>query len=434
MRRGARFATSLGLLAVCLGLLAPTAPAKGRHHRLSPASARQFVRATLAARRLTPTLVHCHYGGGGFACGWRATRVVREWQFHCRGHAWRGSKRSSVQACRMAGPELAPLRSASEVGGWQPSFGFNEDWLTEVPKIDLENGFAPNTDRIPFDWAVVEPQREHFNWGGYDKVYAAMRSRHVAPILAIEGSPCWARPKAPCAPNAQYPPDHDNLRQWSHFVTLTVKRYPDLAGIEVWNEPNLTGFWQPKPSPKHYTKLLKVTYKAVKAVNPDLPVIFGGLVPQFGFATRGMDSRTFQKRAYKAGAGRWVDAFAVHPYVFPSDDPNLMVSVRLQMAVPKGIAAHFGYPGTPLWVTEFGLSTNGPGALSPTDQGTKIVALYEMLRQMPGVPVVILHRLLDLAPSDPDWQAGMGVVNYRGAPKPAYCALARARTGTCPYP
>jgi hypothetical protein len=432
LRRGARFATSLGLLAVCLGLLAPAAPAKAKPLGLSPASAKQFVRATLAARKLTPTLVRCHYGGGGYACGWRATRVVREWQFHCRGHAWRGKKRSNVQACSLAGPELAPLRSAAEVGGWQPSFGFNEDWLTALPKINLATAFAPNTARIPFNWAAVEPQREHFNWGGYDKVYRAMRDRGVSPLLAIESSPCWARPKTPCTPNGEYPPDNDNLRQWAHFVQLTVKRYPNLAGIEVWNEPNLTGFWQPKPSPKRYTKLLKVTHKAVKSVNPSLPVIFGGLVPQFGVATRGMDSRIFQKRAYKAGAGRWVDAFAVHPYVFPSDDPNLIVSVRLQMAVPKGIAAHYGYPGTPLWVTEFGLSTNGTGALSPNDQGTKIVALYQLLREMPGVPVVILHRLLDLSPSDPDWQAGMGVVTYRGLPKPAYCALARARTGYCP--
>jgi hypothetical protein len=433
LRRGAQFATFLGLLAVSLGLLAPAASADKHRPKLTAAKAERYVRHTLGTRRLTPTRTRCHYGGGGFACQWRATRVVRGWQFHCRGRAWRGKKRASVQACRMAGPELAPLLSQQDLGGWQPSFGFNEDWLTQIGRIDLASGLGANTNRIPFNWALVEPERERFDWSGYDKVYNAMRYRHMAPILALESSPCWARPNQPCTPTGEYPPDKGHLDAWAHFVKLTVKRYPGIAGIEVWNEPNLTGFWGPEPSPKKYARLLKVTYKAVKSVNGSIPVIFGGLVPQFGPATRGLDSRKFQKLVYKAGGGRWVDAFAVHPYVFPSDDPNLIISVRLQMAVPKGIAAHFGYPGTPLWVTEFGLSTIGDGKLSPNDQATKLVALYQLLRAIPGVPVVILHRLVDLSPSDPDWQAGMGIVNYHGAPKPAYCALARTRTGTCPF-
>ncbi len=433
MRRGAHLATSIGLLAVGLVLLAPAATPAKKHPKLTAGKAERYVRATLGSRRLTPTRARCHYGGGGFACQWRATRLVRGWQFHCRGHAWRGPKRATVQACRMAGPELAPLVPQQALGNWQPSFGFNEDWPSQIGRLDQAAGLGANTNRIPFSWALAEPQREKFNWAPYDKIYAAMRYRRMAPLLAISGSPCWARPDQPCTDDTGFPPDKDHLESWVHFIKLAVKRYPAIAGIEVWNEPNLTGFWRPKPSPKGYAKLLKATSKAVRSVNPGVPVIFGGLVPQFGPATRGMDSRKFQKLAFKAGAGRYVDAFAVHPYVFPSNDPNLILSVRLQMAVPKGIAAHFGYPGMPLWVTEFGLSTVGDGRLSLNDQATKLVALYQLLRAIPGVPVVILHRLIDLSPSDPNWQAGMGILNHPGTPKPSYCALARARTGACPF-
>ena len=345
VRRGAHIATSIGLLAVGIAVLLPGgAPAK-KHSKVSAGKAERYVRATLGSRRLTTTRTHCHYGGGGFACQWRAKRVVRGWEFHCRGRAWRGPKRSSVQACRMAGPELAPLLPQESLGGWQPSFGFNEDWTSQVGRLDLAAGLASNTNRISFNWALAEPRRESFNWAPYDKVYTAMRYRGMSPLLAISGSPCWARPAQPCTADSGFPPDREHLEDWSRFIRQVVKRYPGIAGIEVWNEPNLSGFWQPEPSPKGYAKLLKVTSKAVRSTATGVPVIFGGLVPQFGPATRGMDSRKFQKIAYKSGAGRWVDAFAVHPYVFPSDDPNLILSVRLQMAVPKGIAAHYGYPG-----------------------------------------------------------------------------------------
>jgi hypothetical protein len=101
------------------------------------------------------------------------------------------------------------------------------------------------------------------------------------------------------------------------------------------------------------------------------------------------------------------------------------------MAIPKTIAARFGRPGMPLWVTEFGLSTLGEGALSADDQATKLVALYDLLRSIPGVPVLILHRLFDIDQSAAGYQAGMGLIAPDGKRKPAFCALARARLSSC---
>ena len=54
------------------------------------------------------------------------------------------------------------------------------------------------------------------------------------------------------------------------------------------------------------------------------------------------------------------------------------------MAVPKGIAAH-GYPGTPLWVTEFGLSTTGPGAV-PDRQGRRSSLSTSSCARCPAFP------------------------------------------------
>jgi hypothetical protein len=429
--RGKKLSGMLGLAAASL-LLAMPAPASAAKNPVP--GAYKWIEAQLAKRSLKPTKIECHYGGGGKAvCRFDATKTVNEWTFDCRGHARRGGGIQHFGRCPLTGPDLAPLLSTEQIGPYHPTFGLNEDWTLHPNQVNLARALGSQTARVPFQWNEVEFRRGRYDFAAYDRVYTEMQARGISPILAINGSPCWARPSTTCTGRFQHalPPDREFLGEWKKFVRITLRRYPSLAGVEVWNEPNLNGFWGPKPEPKRYAKLLKATARTVQKVSPRIPVIFGGLVPQFGPAPRGMDSRHFQRRAFKAGAWRWIDAFGVHPYVFPSDDPNLIVSVRAQMAVPKGIAARFGIADMPLWVTEFGLSTTGDGALSQTDQAVRLVAVYQTLRRIPGVPVVILHRLADLPPVGNDWQAGMGLLTQRGAFKPAFCAMALTRTNAC---
>jgi hypothetical protein len=387
---------------------------------------RLTVKARLALAGLLVCL--CIVPAAAEASGGR--RTILGWPFHC------SAKSSSAghghdRGCRLTGPVLAPVSTAVPLPS--PSFfGLNEDWLYHVADVDLAREVGANAVRISLRWDSVESSRGQFDWSGYDALIAAVRAQGLRPMFTIEGSPCWARPGTPCLPTSHHPPYVRFLPAFAAFAAAAVQRYPDAIGVEIWNEPNLNEFWEPAPQPKVYARMLKLAHKAVHRVNRGMPVVFAGLVPQFGRAPRGMDARAFQQRAYRAGAVRWADAMAVHPYVYPSDDPNLIVGVRAQMAIPKTIAARFGRPGMPLWVTEFGLSTIGQGALSPDDQATKLVALYDLLRSIPGVPVLILHRLFDIDPAAAGYQAGMGLIGADGVRKPAFCALARARVGTCP--
>jgi hypothetical protein len=422
----------LAIAGLCFALLASQAGAAVSN---PVPGAYRWLGVKLANKHLTPTRVQCHYGGGGHAvCRFSAVKTVDEWTYDCRGHARFGGGVRKFGRCPLTGPDLAPLRDPTTLGTWQPNFGINEDWTLHYQQLGLATSLGSTTARIPFQWNEVEQRRDHYDFSEYDRVYTAMQQRSISPILAINGSPCWARPQSPCDGRFQHdlPPADEFIGQWKEFVRLTMRRYPALAGIEVWNEPNLNGFWGPKPEPKRYARLVKATSRTVQHVSPRIPVIFGGLVPQFGPAPRGMDSRAFQRRAFRAGAAHWIDAFGVHPYVFPSNDPYLIPSVRAQMAVPKGIAARFGFPHMQLWVTEFGLSTSGDGANSLADQATRLVATYQTLRRIPDVPVVILHRLADLNPvGKDDWQAGMGLLTQKGAFKPAFCAMAMTRTSSC---
>jgi hypothetical protein len=367
----------------------------------------------------------------------KKTTSVGGWPFKCHGRApetGTGKQRrrpTRLRDCRLR-VRFAPL-SAAQSTGPQPAFGLNEDWLYHLGDVPQLAALGADTSRVGLRWDYVEPVRGRFDWSFYDALIAAMSAQGVRPMLTIDGSPCWARPGSQCVPDSHHPPYVKYLRGYSRFVAAAVRRYPDVIGVEIWNEPNLSEYWWPHPQPKLYARMLKLSFRAVKSVNPRIPVVFAGLVPQFGRDPSGqrMDATVFQRRAYKAGAGRWTDAFAVHPYVYPETDPELLLGVRAQLAIAKGIAGHFGYPATPLWVTEFGLSSSPEAGLGLDGQAARLIELYETLRAIPGIPVLILHRLFDIDQAA-GYQAGMGMLDINGHRKPAFCAIAAARGRPCP--
>jgi hypothetical protein len=52
--------------------------------------------------------------------------------------------------------------------------------------------------------------------------------------------------------------------------------------VQVWNEQNNGGFWKlpvDDTAIDTYVQMLQAAYKAIKAANPSVPVISGGLAP-----------------------------------------------------------------------------------------------------------------------------------------------------------
>lgn len=56
-----------------------------------------------------------------------------------------------------------------------------------------------------------------------------------------------------------YPPKGSTeLSHWGNFVSDVVSRYRGhVAQYEMWNEPNISEFWKPSPSPTDYAALLR---------------------------------------------------------------------------------------------------------------------------------------------------------------------------------
>ena len=317
-----------------------------------------------------------------------------------------------------------------------PYFGYNEEW-DDPAKFSAAASGGADISRVVVSWSAVERRPGQMNWEGYDLIYERLVATGLRPVWVLADAPCWAWSKKSkrCSDEKTIarPPTREHDDDWAAFAAELVERYPETVAIQSWNEPNLVDFWKPRPNPERAAEITAAANEAVKEVDPDVTVLFGGLAPLYETIPKKREIAydEFLRDAYKAvGRGHW-DAVAMHPFPRFRNRDGFLDDIeehlgRVRVALKKSKAR-----GTPIWVTEIGLSTAGPFPYTPEQQAEGLVRIYERLSSMPDVPAVIVHRLVDVAESDRA-EAGWGVVRADGEPKPAYCALAQARGRTCP--
>jgi hypothetical protein len=327
----------------------------------------------------------------------------------------------------VAGPRLAPLGEPHPV--W---LGTNDNWsLLGAADLRFAEAAGAPVLRFPAGMQEVLPDGPAgWHWERLDPIFARYRERGLKVIFEPSGAPCWAqrRPRACTGPGV---PGPRHLRQWARYLRAFVKRYSDLiVAVEIWNEPNLKPFWPARVNPSYYARILRVSYPAVKAVRPDLPVLFGGLAPLLRVdRARAVDYRRFLRRAYRAGARNHFDAIAFHPYAAPFLRPDYLRRMRWLIARLTEVAARHRDAGIPIWITEVGV----PSAdLTGDEQAGRIAATLRTLSRIPRLRAIILHRMFD-DPSIP-LEADFGLVRAERIAKPAFCALARFGRGSCSPP
>jgi hypothetical protein len=318
----------------------------------------------------------------------------------------------------------APRRGA-------PLFGFNDDSVRAEQLSATDDAIiaalaGADVERVTFDWRWVEPQPGQLRLGYYDDIYRELRGRGIRPLLVLMYAPWWAwEPGTGCnqwAEDCRYPPGREHYSDLRRIAALVAGRYPEAAGIEIWNEPNSPVFWQGRPDAARYAELLGQAHDAVKRANPSMRVISGGLT---GARTTGRGEIAmgeFLAGMYRHGARGSMDAIGVHAYPWNLDlGEGGVLSTTLSIARAARDAA--SDRGRPLWVTETGLST---ATLSEADQARGLAGTYRALAAMPDVDAVVVHTLLPL-PGSAGKEAGYGVIRSNLTPRPAFCALATER-------
>jgi polysaccharide biosynthesis protein PslG len=299
--------------------------------------------------------------------------------------------------------------------------------------------------RIDMSWADVQPQNaQQYNWGSLDRVVAAATQRHIKILAILDYTPAWARP-TDCATSQKCAPASDS--QFATYATAAVRRYAPqgVQTWEIWNEPNLEGFWQPAPNPLAYTHLLQASYKAIKQIDPASTVITGGLGPLDDSATS-IDQLSFLSDIYGDGAKPYFDAVGYHPYSYPAL-PSYVVSwnswstmADLPTSVRSIMAAN-GDSAKQVWITEYGAPTGGPGALATTTdsnftagpdhvseslQAEMLAQATTQYKETPWMGGFFWYSYQDLGISTANSQNFFGLLRYDGSKKPAYYAMQEA--------
>jgi polysaccharide biosynthesis protein PslG len=306
-------------------------------------------------------------------------------------------------------------------------FGFNDDPV--VRSYQLQAKLAMPVRRIAIPWQQVEPGRGRWDWGRYDLDYRAMLRNGLRPLILVAGGPCWAGERGTPCVNGATVPGVPFLADWAEYVRQVVRRYPRAVGVEVWNEPNSIRQFPPRPDPARYSQLLAAAYSAVKSIDPRMPVVSGGLLPTDRTTSVAIADDQFLAAIYRLGAARFMDAIGAHPYPIafaPGGSSHYDVGATEEdLDRLRAVRDAARDSSTPIWVTEMGVSTaSGPGfpaGVDPSTQADDLVDLAHEVGHDPDVPLALIHRLVDVPSASV--QAGFGVFQANGAPKPAACSL-----------
>ena len=281
-----------------------------------------------------------------------------------------------------------------------------------------------------------------YDWTNVDKVYDLLRGLGIRPIVELGFMPeplasgkqtiFWWRG------NVTEPKSYD---QWADFIEHLVRHLTERYGadevrnwyFEVWNEPNLDGFWP--AGQEAYFKLYEVTARAIKKVDPAYRV-GGPATAGFGWIKETLDYCAqndvpidfIATHAYGAMEGFLDEQGKGHTMLAPNADsvidglPHVLEAIRNSKC-----------PNLPVLVTEWGPSYS---PRDPVHDSYFCAAwILHRLRRLPaGVQAMSYWTFSDQFEEagipDKPFHGGFGLLTMQGLPKArVLCVSLPQRTG-----
>jgi xylan 1,4-beta-xylosidase len=273
-----------------------------------------------------------------------------------------------------------------------------------------------------------------YNFDKIDAVYGAILKTGMKPLVEIGFMPSDlasdTRTIFYWKANGSPPKDWG---RWADFITAFTRHLEARFGkaevqawrFEVWNEPNLDGFWT-KGDQNAYFRLYDTTTKAIKAVDPALKV--GGpstagaaWVPEFLAHARSADVPVdfITTHAYGVDGG-FLDEKGegdnkLSP--LPGSISNDVWKVRMQIQADR--------PGLPLYFTEWSTSYN-PRDPIHDDYLSAAFILDKLKKTEGGAQSMSYWTYSDLfeeaGPPPASFHGGFGLINREGIRKASFFA------------
>jgi polysaccharide biosynthesis protein PslG len=316
----------------------------------------------------------------------------------------------------------------------------------EIPtpaEIRLMSQSGVDTMRLPTGWGAIEPHPGERRWVDYDALIGevAKAGMTVSPLLF--GVPGWISPRP------ARPPIYTGAQRsaWATFLRDIAARYgnggafwrlhPELpyrpiTHWEVWNEPNLKGFWDGKPNPRAYLNLLKLSRGGLRSGDPAALIVLGGLFPN-PRRRFGVSQSSFLTRLYRLPAARSAfDALAIHPF---SARPPGVLDACLEL---RRLMGKHHDRRTPIWITELGWPTSGKEIgissykASEPAQARRLTRSFRLLiksRRRLRLERIIWFSWRDIGGPELPWTLKMGLLRSDGSAKPSLSAYSNVARG-----
>jgi xylan 1,4-beta-xylosidase len=273
-----------------------------------------------------------------------------------------------------------------------------------------------------------------YDFGAIDRLYDALLARGIKPFIEVGFTPGVMTTSRQTIFYWKGNTSHPQPGPWAELVDAFVRHLVQRYGaeevrqwpFEVWNEPNLAGFWE-RADQKAYFELYAATARAIKRVDPAIRV--------GGPATAGA-AWVPELLAYAKANGAPVDFVTTHTYgvdegfldEFGQSDrklsPNPDSIVGDVQRVRKEIEAS-PFPGLPLYITEWSTSYNPRDKVHDSYISASWILLK--LRATRGAAQAMSYwTYSDLfeepgPPSSP-FHGGFGLMTREGVRKPAWFA------------
>ena len=278
--------------------------------------------------------------------------------------------------------------------------------------------------RLGLHWMLIEPRAGRWELADVDRMMALVQAEGLHSITSVVGTPRFLS-SAPAGDRHfdKYPPA--DPKAYAQRLMLLAQRYPQVDVWQVWNEPNIPGFWLPKADPQGYARLLAPAVMALRSKQPDRPVAMAGMAYYSQMYGR---SGLMLEDMGKLGAYGLNLIVAYHPYTAEPEgaDDGSRDFLTHAPFIHKWLRAAGVQQ---IWATEWGWSSYaGPKEEQPII-GEDGQADYT-LRRLALMAALDYDKVFLFALGDLDERAGprdrrYGLLRENGEPKPVYHALSR---------
>ncbi len=271
--------------------------------------------------------------------------------------------------------------------------------------LDLAQDGRISWAREQFNWDVVEPTDDEYNFTQYDNIVSRYQSAGMNILGLITYSSAWASTNPGSDNYYYYPPEAE---AWEDYVYNLALRYKDSINYwEIWNEPNLESFWL--GTDEEYAEYLQMAADKIREANPEARIVLGGL--------SGVDT-DFLEQIYNTISEDYFDVVAVHPYRVINGDFNYspeyttsgLNTLLTDLRNLNRFLRSADDADKPIWITEMGWTTY-PEGINKKAQANLILRAGIQALTSDSVEKIFWYEFRNSADND-YLESNFGLVDY----------------------